>query len=129
MEQLQLQAATSASYGGGLLNYGMATLTNCTVSGNSAVGGNGGGIINYGPGAILNLDHVVVANNSAYADASGNFGSGGGIENDGSLTVTNSTFKNDLASGGEHAAPITGPITEVAPAGGYHRRVQGPSSR
>src|SRR5271166_1994722 len=85
---------------------GDVTLTNCTVSGNSAVGGNGGGIINEA-GGYLSLDFVLVSKNSAFADSSGNFGSGGGIENDGNLTVNNSTFTNNLASGGDFTDPIT----------------------
>ena len=79
-----------ASIGGGILLEGDAalTLSHCTLSDNEALGGDGGGIL-IDAGATLNLDHVAVTNNSAYADASGNFGNGGGIENDGSLTVTN----------------------------------------
>ena len=86
--------------------------------------GNGGGIL-IDAGATLNLDQVVVANNSAYADSSGNYGNGGGIENDGSLTVTESIFTNNVASGGEYAAPITGTITEGSAGGAIDS--QGPS--
>ncbi len=50
------------------------------------VAGNGGGIL-VDAGATLNLDQVVVCGNSAYAGSSGNYGSGGGVENEGSLTV------------------------------------------
>ena len=94
------------------------------VGDGQADSGNGGGIL-IDAGATLNLDQVVVANNSAYADSSGNYGSGGGIENDGSLTVTQSIFTNNLASGGEYAAPITGPITEGSAGGAIDS--QGPS--
>ncbi len=86
--------------------------------------GNGGGIL-IDAGAALNLDHVVVANNSAYADSSGNYGNGGGIENDGSLAVTQCIFTNNLASGGDYAAPITGVITEGSAGGAIDS--QGPS--
>jgi hypothetical protein len=68
--------------------------------------GNGGGIL-IDASATLNLDHVVVTNNAAYADSLGNYGSGGAIENDGSLTVTQSILKNNLASGGSFTNPIT----------------------
>ena len=86
--------------------------------------GNGGGIL-IDASATLNLDHVVVTNNSAYADSSGNYGNGGGIENDGSLTVTQCIFTNNLASGGDYAAPITGTITEGSAGGAIDS--QGPS--
>ena len=66
-----------------------------------------------------------MTDNSAYADSSGNYGSGGGIENDGSLAVTNSTFTNNLASGGAYAAPTTGPITEGSAGGAIDS--EGPS--
>jgi hypothetical protein len=62
--------------GGGLGNVGQATLTNCTISGNSA-GINGGGIGNAGP---LTLDGGEVSGNTAGS-------SGGGIRNNGG-TVT-----------------------------------------
>ena len=78
--------------------------------------GNGGGIL-IDAGAALDLDHVVMTGNSAYADPSGNYGNGGGIENDGSLTVTECSFTNNLASGGAFAAPITGVITEGSAGG------------
>jgi hypothetical protein len=87
-----------------------------TIANGKTVASNGGGILN-DLGATLNLDHVLVASNSAYADASGNYGSGGGIENDGRLTVTECTFTNNLASGGGYAAPITGAITEGSAGG------------
>ena len=74
-------------------------ISGLTITDGQEVAANGGGIL-VDAGATLNLDQVVVANNSAYADSSGNFGSGGGIENDGSLTVTQSFFTNNLASGG-----------------------------
>ena len=68
------------------------------------IAGNGGGIL-VDAGATLNLDQVVVTNNSAYADSAGNYGNGGGIENDGSLTVTQSIFTNNVASGGDIRRP------------------------
>ncbi|MFI5458684.1 MAG: beta strand repeat-containing protein [Isosphaerales bacterium] len=78
-----------------------------TITNGQTVAANGGGIL-IDAGATLNLDQVVVANNSAYADSSGNnYGSGGGIENDGSLTVAESIFTNNLASGGNFTNPIT----------------------
>jgi len=78
-----------------------------TITNGQTVAANGGGIL-VDAGATLSLDQVVVANNSAYADSSGNnYGSGGGIENDGSLTVSHSIFTNNLASGGNFTNRIT----------------------
>jgi hypothetical protein len=95
---------------------GQVAISGLTITYGQTVAANGGGVL-IDAGATLNLDQVVVANNSAYADSSGNYGSGGGIENDGSLTVTLSTFTNNVASGGAYAAPITGPITEGSAGG------------
>jgi hypothetical protein len=72
-------AATSA-LGGGVDNSGSMTITNCTISGNSAVAGGisnsdtgyGGGISN---GGNLQIRSSTIAHNSA----SGDFGVGGGI--------------------------------------------------
>ncbi len=85
---------------------GNVAISGLTTTNGKEVGANGGGIL-IDAGATLNLDNVVLANNSAYADASGNYGNGGGIENDGSLTVTASAFTNNLASGGDYTDPIT----------------------
>jgi hypothetical protein len=109
--------------GGGILNSGMLTVTNSTLSGNSAEGGGGliggGGIFNWGTltvtsstlsgnsadagdgliagGGILNLGTLTVTSSTL----SGNSGSGGGIANGGTLTVTNSTLTGNSASGGQ----------------------------
>jgi hypothetical protein len=82
------------------------TIGGLTIANGQAAGRNGGGVL-VDAGASLVLDHVVVTHNSASADSLGNFGSGGGIENDGSLTVTASLFTNNLASGGSNTDPIT----------------------
>jgi len=96
------------------------SMSGLTITDGRTVAANGGGVL-IDAGATLNLDQVVVANNSAYADSSGNYGSGGGIENDGSLTVTQSIFTNNLASGGS----FTNPITEGSAGGAIDS--QGPS--
>jgi hypothetical protein len=85
---------------------GQVAISGLTISDGKEVAGNGGGIL-IDAGAALDLNNVVVAKNSAYADALGNYGSGGGVENDGNLTVTHSTFMNNLASGGFDSNPIT----------------------
>ena len=71
--------------GGGLANYGTATLTDCTISGNYAasyngsVGGLGGGVFNAGT-ANLTLTDCTVSGNSS---SSG----GGGVWNAGTATT------------------------------------------
>jgi hypothetical protein len=77
----------SNSDGGGIYNDGTLTLTNSTVSGNSA--GQGGGIDNYG---TLTLIHSTVSGNSAAVG-------GGGIFNLGTVTLTNSTVSGNTAEG------------------------------
>ena len=86
---------------------GQVAISGLTITDGHELAANGGGIL-VDAGATLNLDQVVVSGNSAYADSSGdNFGSGGGIENDGSLTVTQSFFTKNLASGGSSTNTIT----------------------
>ena len=113
-----------AIYGGGILNRGTLTATNCTITGNSLAGfgAAGGGIANLGQ---LTLDGSSVTGNSTMIGAgivnfykgtvknstvSGNSAStsGGGISNwgsqggasDTSLTVTNSTLSGNSAGSG-----------------------------
>ncbi len=95
---------------------GQTTISGLTITDGQEVAGNGGAIL-VDAGATLNLDQLVVAGNSAYADSAGNYGNGGAVENDGSLTVTQSLFTNNVASGGDYAAPVTGPITEGSAGG------------
>jgi hypothetical protein len=74
----------TADRGGGLLNLGATnlTLTNCTVSGNTA-STNGGGLANYG---VATLIDCTVSGNTAGGSGAGLFNSGG------TLTVGNSTI-------------------------------------
>ena len=73
--------------GGGLLNSGPATLTGCTLSGNSAAA-NGGGLLNFGTAALADC---TLAGNSA--------ANGGGLYNfQGTATLTNSTLSDNFAS-------------------------------
>src|SRR5262249_13112577 len=83
---MTISGGNAGSYGagGGLLNRGTVTLTNCTVSGNSA-GGGGGGLLNLGTATLTNC---TVSGNSA------SFG-GGGVYNAGTLTLTNCTVSGN----------------------------------
>ncbi len=85
---------TASQNGGGLANYGTATLTSCTVSGNNtATMGNhyGGGI--FTKGRQLYLTNCTITSNAASL-------SGGGIEAQGPVTVTSSTFSLNRAVNG-----------------------------
>src|SRR5208282_4295260 len=76
---------SASNYVGGIYNYGTLTLTNSTVSGNSA--SYEGGIFNQG---TLTLTNSTVSGNSASYE--------GGIFNDGTLTLSNSTVSGNSAS-------------------------------
>src|SRR5207249_2441802 len=86
--------------GGGIDNEDGSTLTvtNCTVSGNTA--GLGGGIFNGGP---LTIGSITVSGNSA-ANGGGIYNSGGGT-----ATSTNSNFSGNTAAPGV----LTGPGDQI----------------
>ena len=71
-----------------LANYGTTTLTNCTVSGNSA--SNGGGL--YNGGGTTTLTNCTVSGNSAGG------GGGGLFDNSGTTTLTNCTVSGNSAA-------------------------------
>ncbi|MFI5455528.1 MAG: beta strand repeat-containing protein, partial [Isosphaerales bacterium] len=83
---LTITKGVAVSEGGGLYNLGTLSLTDCTISGNSAF--NGAGLYNE---RTLNLYGCTVSNNTATANA-------GGLDNAGTATVTDCTFSHD--SGG-----------------------------
>ncbi len=107
-----------AGGGGGLRNDGgTLTITNSTVSGNSATGGNhGGGLRNQsgavtisnstfsgnsattGGGLFNGLGYTVTISNSTFSGNSATSGNGGGINNQGTVTISNSTFSDNSAS-------------------------------
>ncbi|MDF7797882.1 choice-of-anchor Q domain-containing protein [Pontiellaceae bacterium B1224] len=75
------------NYGGGIFNDGTTTVSNCTLTGNSAQ--LGAAIYNYGSG-------IITANNSTLANnVAGN--EGGGIQNFGNATFNNSTIAGNSA--------------------------------
>ena len=101
--------AGAAGNGGGILNFGALTLTNCTVSGSSA-GLAGGGISSSGASATLNLANCSITGNST--------GAGGGgvrIGTGSALTATHSTISGNstgnvgggIVSGGDSVLMIT----------------------
>jgi len=81
--------------GGGIYNEGGAlTVSNSTLSGNSASLG-GGGVHNFG-GTVI-VSNCTIHNNSEGSAQSG-FGGGGIANNGGTLTVSNSTLKSNSSS-------------------------------
>src|SRR6266513_508908 len=80
-------SGNTAGLGGGIFNGGPLTIGSITVSGNSAA--NGGGIYNSG-GGTATITNSTFSGNTA--------GSGGGIFNIGTFTITNSTLSNNSAS-------------------------------
>ncbi len=85
-----LSGNSAAYYGGGIYNRGTLTVTNSTLSGNSA-GGFGGG--------IHNEVGTLTVTNSTLSDNSATDYWGGGISNDdGTVAVTNSTFSGNNAA-------------------------------
>jgi hypothetical protein len=88
----------SASPVGGLENIGSATLVDCTISGNSAL--RGGGLINYG---TANLTDCTISDNSSSSGVGGvgNYGSG-------TVTLTGTIVAGNTGSGG-NASDIGGP--------------------
>ena len=92
--------------GGGVFNLGIMTLTNSTVTSNSAiasggyvvVGGKGGGIANAG---TMSLVDSVVSGNTARGDffIYVTNGEGGGIFNTGTLSLKNTTVSDNVAWG------------------------------
>jgi predicted outer membrane repeat protein len=111
-----LEPITFSIVGGGITNFGSLTLTDSTVSGNTAVEGGrvgfgkGGGIFNggeYSPGAPLTItDSTVSGNEADYW--------GGGIGNEeGSVTLNDSTVSRNAArqEGGGIAEVFGGSLT------------------
>ncbi len=107
-----------ADNGGGIVNSGILTISNSTISGNSVVYGGGesaringgGGVINNSGngGGISNLGTLTISNSTIIGNAtifsSGseslltNSGNGGGISNLGTLTINNSTITGNNGS-------------------------------
>jgi predicted outer membrane repeat protein len=91
-------SGNSAQIGGGIFNYGTANLSNCTVSGNSAT--SGGGIFQDSFGT-LTLANCTVFGNSANSGgvAVHHPIAGGGISNYGTLTLTNCSISKNSSTG------------------------------
>lgn len=86
---MTITGANTGLGGAGILNYGVLTVEDSSVSGNTTSDTAGGGIDNYG---TLTITNGSIANNHV----TGMNGSGGAIFNSGgTITVTNSTFSGN----------------------------------
>jgi predicted outer membrane repeat protein len=85
-------------YGGGILNFGTLTVSNCVFSGNT--GGSSGG------GAIYNVTSLTVNNSTFSGNSASQLGAGGGINNisSGTATISGSTFSANTATGSGSSA-------------------------
>jgi len=95
-----IRSNSAGQFGGGMsLGAGTATVTDSTISGNSAIPklhcdacGNGGGIASFG---TLTVTNSTISGNGAHSNAGGILCDGGGT-----LTVTNSTISGNGANHG-----------------------------
>jgi hypothetical protein len=95
-----------ASYGGAIGNSGNLTISNCTLSGNTAVDSDYLASLQGGGGAIWNVGGTVIIDNSVLVNnlATGGTGMGGAIYNySGTVTISNSTLSGNVAAGGNGA--------------------------
>jgi hypothetical protein len=94
LSELTITGGNSDGFGSGLDNGGTATLTDCTVSGNSTGHGSGGGLANgdyFNRTAMLTLTNCTVSGNSTKLG-------GGGVINYGTATLSNCTVSDNTAS-------------------------------
>ncbi len=100
-----------AAEGGGIRSTGNLAVSNTTISGNAATGGNlsGGGIWNNG---TLTITNSTISGNTANGIP---FGSGGGIMNvlPGTLTITNSTISGNTGRGPGGLHNLLGTVVAV----------------
>jgi hypothetical protein len=89
--------------GGGILNEGELTLINTRVSGNTTAAV-GGGIYNSNGAVLTLIESTVSANHAPHAK-------GGGIDNHGMLTLTNSTVASNTAGFGGGIMNAGGTLT------------------
>ncbi len=98
-------SGNTAVRGGGVYNVaGTVMLTRCTLSGNTAGGGSGG---NYGGGIDNDLGTLTVTDCTLSSNKAGDYGGGIYTENTGMLTVTDCTLSSnsaDLDGGGIFAS-------------------------
>ena len=90
-----------ANFDGGAIRVigGTTSLTNVTVSGNTAGASGGSGD---GGGIVVNSGGSLIVNHSTFADNEARSGSGGGLQVDsgGTVTISNSIFANNRSASG-----------------------------
>ncbi|WP_395739168.1 beta strand repeat-containing protein [Prosthecobacter sp.] len=106
---------TTGGDGGGIYNYGLgtgpanATISNCTISGNSAAGYHGGGGISStgdssGGTSSMTVSSCIITGNSASSTGGGTTSGGGGLLHGGGsnstnvMTLTNCTISGNTSS-------------------------------
>ena len=94
-------------HGGGILNFGTLTVSGCTVTGNDAASG-GGGIANDFGGTLM-ISGSTVSNNSSDTWYGISEYGGGGIYNDGTMTLSGSSVTQN--SGGDIFNDYSGVLT------------------
>jgi hypothetical protein len=120
-----LTIANGNDIGGGISNSGTLTLTNATISGNSAPY-LGGGIYNFQRGTVT-ITNTTIFGNSANSSGGGT-SAGGGIFNDhGAVTITNSTISSNSANlgGGIYGQNSTVTLTSTTISGNSSDREGG----
>jgi streptogramin lyase len=109
--------------GGGILNHGTLTLTNSTVSGNSANGTFNSNGVYFASGGGIFSDGTLTLTNSTVAGNSGNYLIGGGICNNGNLTLTGSTISGNSGGRSGHGGGIrnngTATVSDSTISGNY----------
>jgi hypothetical protein len=105
-----LSGNSASSAGGGIFNHATLTVSNSTLSGNSA-----GVVSNFGGGAIDNYYGTLTVSNSTLSNNSAAILGGGianqGTLNDGTVTVSNSTLSNNSATSGGAIDNYLGTVT------------------
>ncbi len=79
--------------GGGIYSCGTLNITGSTISGNSIIGN-----LNWGAGIYISCGQATITSTTISNNSNGG-GTGGGIYNFGTLTVSNSTFSGNSAGG------------------------------
>jgi Ca2+-binding RTX toxin-like protein len=85
----KLESLSLSRLAGGIVNYGVLTLTDSIISGNTSSGG-AGGIYNAG---IATITNSIISNNST----GGNIQAGGISNSGGTVTITNTTINDNTA--------------------------------
>lgn len=105
--------------GGGIYNRGMLTISDSTISGNSAVYqtmDGGGGIYNAGTGTLIVINSTFIENAVTGFDTGGR--QGGAIHNQGTATLIDTTFVGNAAQSGGGSIYNAGTMTVTR--GGFY---------